>query len=82
MFDLWDVESRKYFGSFATEDAALRRVAGLLASNGDEYAEVLELGASDDEFGEHNLTGAALVQRVRARLALAHAHAGQAGTRR
>lgn len=67
MYELWDVESRKYFGSFATEDAALRLIAGLLASNGDEYADVLELGASDDELGECNLTGAALVERIHAR---------------
>lgn len=80
MYDLWDVESRKYFGPFPTEEAALKMVEGLLAANGDGYADVLELGAVDDEAGERNLTGAALVERVRARATLEAAGAGHAGT--
>ena len=66
MYDLWDVEIKKYLGRFETEAEALALVRGLLDANGDDYAADLELGAVEDEFGERNLTGVALAQRARA----------------
>jgi hypothetical protein len=65
MYDLWDVEVKKFLGRFESEADALALVRGLLDANGDDYAADLELGAVEDETGAHNLTGEALAQRAR-----------------
>ncbi len=65
MYDLWDVELGKYLGRFEHEAEALAYVRSLLDRYGDAYAADLELGATDDEDGRGNLTGAALVERAR-----------------
>ena len=77
-FDLWDVELGKYLGQFDTEEEALTAVRDLLDRFGDAYAADLELGRSDDDVGRNNLTGAALVERIR-RAALVGERAQVAG---
>ena len=64
-FDLWDVEAGFYFGRFDGITSALDFVRGLLGANGDDYADVLELGSVDDTTGNLHLSGAALVERAR-----------------
>jgi hypothetical protein len=65
-FDLWDVELGKYLGRFERESDAIEFVRALLDRYGDAYADDLALGATDDEDGSENLTGAALAERARA----------------
>ena len=60
-WDLFDVETGFYFDRFDTRDDALQFVRSLLNNNGDDYANVLELGSTDDLKGASNLTGDALV---------------------
>ncbi len=69
-WDLFDVEAGFYFDRFDSKDEALRYVTTLLDNNGDDYADVLELGTPDDLTGESNLTGAALRAASRSIIAL------------
>jgi hypothetical protein len=62
-YDLWDVETRFYYGRYTSEDEALHLVATLLDHYGDRYADKLELIVGED--GAENLTGMALVERAR-----------------
>jgi len=64
-WDLFDVETGFYFDRFDTRDDALQFVRSLLNNNGDDYANVLELGSTDDLKGASNLTGDALVTASR-----------------
>ena len=60
-WDLFDVETGFYFDRLDTRDDALQFVRSLLNNNGDDYANVLEPGSTDDLKGVSNLTGDALV---------------------
>ena len=64
-WDLFEVEAGFYFDRFDTRDDALQFVRSLLDDNGDDYANVLELGSTDDPKGASNLTGDALVAASR-----------------
>jgi len=69
MEGLFDIDAGFSFHRFDTRDEALRCVATLLDNNGDDYADVRELGTPDDLTGSSNLTGAALVAASRSILA-------------
>ncbi len=69
-WDLFDIEAGFYFDRFDSKDEALRYVHSLLENNGDDYANVLELGTPDDLSGASNLTGAALLSASRSFVAL------------
>lgn len=62
-YDLWDVETRFYYGRYEREDDVLHLVATLIDHYGDHYADDLELVVGED--GGDNLTGLALVERAR-----------------
>ena len=68
-WDLFDIEAGFYFDRFDSKEAALRYVTTLLDNNGDDYANVLELGTPDDLSGASNLTGDALVAACRSLVA-------------
>jgi len=48
-YDVWDVASGNCIGTFDTQDEALEMVAGLLEANGDNYADDLDLGYTEDD---------------------------------
>ena len=60
-WDLFDVEAGFCFDRFDTKDDALQIVRSLLDNYGDDYANVLGPGSTDDPQGVSNLTGDALV---------------------
>ena len=64
-WDLFDVETGFYFDRFDTRDDTRQFVRSRLNNTGDDYANVLELGSTDDLKGASNLTGVALVAASR-----------------
>lgn len=63
-YSLWDTETGNSLGTFASEDEALAVASAVLETNGDELAQVLELGCHEDEDGRLVATGSALIARV------------------
>ena len=63
-FELWDAEARFLLGRFASEEDAVKFARTVLSVEGEAYAANLELVIGED--GAQNLTGAGLVDRVRA----------------
>ena len=67
VYELWDIETGNAIGNFRTEVEALLIVRELLESNGDDYANALDLGWLDERGNAGSLaTGASLRQRVAA----------------
>jgi hypothetical protein len=64
-YEVWDVGVGKCFGRFETEYEAIRFVRSLLSTNGDAYVDDLVVSRTDDEWGDHNLTGGALLAKAR-----------------
>ncbi len=64
-FDLWDVQTNQYLGSFDDEAEALVLVRTLIGNFGPAYADTLELGGVTAE-GEalESLSGASLIDRA------------------
>jgi hypothetical protein len=66
VYDLWDVETGNLIGSYDNEERALAMVRALVDANGQEYADVLELGFEDETGLTQQLgTGTALLARAR-----------------
>jgi len=64
-FDLWDVQTNQYLGSYEDEAEALVLVRTLVSNFGAAYADDLELGGTmDDGDAFASRSGAALISRA------------------
>lgn len=64
-YELWDTGAQKYFGEFETENAAVDYARDLVATNGEDYVNELAIGNTEDEWGDENITGQALLAKIR-----------------
>src|SRR5215213_3229078 len=64
-YELWDTGAQKYFGEFETEKAAVDYARDLVATNGEDYVNELAIGNTEDEWGDENITGQALLAKIR-----------------
>lgn len=65
-YDLWDVDTGNSLGTYDTEAEALRIARLLIEAYGTDYAEMLDLGYSDEQGeGRSIASGAMLLDRIK-----------------